>query len=147
MPELRRDPVIGRWVIISKERSKRPLEFPGKQEENTKQNCPFCPGHEGVTPPEILAFGPHGRASNGPGWTLRVVPNKFPVLEIEGSLNRQGDGMYDKMNGVGAHEVIIDSPDHDKEIYELLFIVLPEGIVKPVQRYQQQTLAHPLKIH
>ena len=119
MPELRRDPVIGRWVIISKERSKRPLEFPERKETSSKQSCPFCPGNESVTPPEILAYGPQSRAKNAAGWTLRVVPNKFPVLEIEGSLNRAGEGMYDKMNGVGAHEVIIDSPDHEKEISKL----------------------------
>jgi len=119
MPELRRDPVIGRWVIISKERSKRPLEFPAVKETNNGQSCPFCPGNESVTPPEILAYGRQGRTKNSAGWTLRVIPNKFPILEIEGSLNRQGDGMYDKMNGVGAHEVIIESPDHEKEIPQL----------------------------
>ena len=51
-----------------------------------------------------------------PGWRVRVVPNKFPVLGIEGELNRQGEGMYDKMNGIGAHEVIIEGPEHDKTL-------------------------------
>ncbi|MCX5781637.1 MAG: galactose-1-phosphate uridylyltransferase [Elusimicrobia bacterium] len=119
MPELRRDPIIGRWVIISKERSKRPIEFSREEEQNSKKSCPLCPGNEKVTPPEIFAYGPHGRAKDTSGWTARVVPNKYPILQIEGALNRQGDGMYDKMNGVGAHEVIIESPDHEKEIPEL----------------------------
>ena len=52
-------------------------------------------------------------AKDSPGWTVRVVPNKFPALGIEGNLNKQAEGMFDKMNGVGAHEVIIETPDHD----------------------------------
>ena len=55
-------------------------------------------------------------AANEPGWRVRVVPNKFPVLGIEGELNRQGEGMYDKMNGIGAHEVIIETPDHTADL-------------------------------
>jgi len=47
------------------------------------------------------------------GWHLRVVPNKFPALQIEGDLDREGEGIYDRMNGIGAHEVIIESPNHD----------------------------------
>ena len=56
MPELRKDPVTGRWVIISTERGKRPSDF-GIQKVKTKEGfCPFCPGNEDKTPPEILAF-------------------------------------------------------------------------------------------
>ena len=73
--------------------------------------CPFCPGYESKTPPEVLAYRTGGGA-NQPGWTVRVVPNKFPVLGIEGDLNRRGEGMFDMMNGIGAHEVIIESPNH-----------------------------------
>ena len=51
---------------------------------------------------------------NGPGWDLRVVPNKFPALQVEGDLDREGEGMFDRMNGIGAHEVIIETPDHDR---------------------------------
>ena len=113
MPELRRDPVSGRWVILSTERARRPLDF--KVEPPVRQSgpCPFCEGNEATTPPEILAFRPGGSAPNTPGWTLRVVPNKFPALQIEGSLNRRGDGIYDQMNGVGAHEVLIEAPTHE----------------------------------
>ncbi len=119
MPELRRDPVIGRWVIISSERGKRPSDFAREPEPETGKLCPFCPGHEDKTPPEILAYCDPGRERNKSGWWVRVVPNKFPALQIEGSINRQGDGMYDKMNGIGAHEVLIESPDHKKEIPDL----------------------------
>ena len=119
MPELRRDPIIGRWVIISTERGKRPSDLKNEPENQSEKGCPFCPGNENMTPGEIIAYGENGRARNSAGWTLRVIPNKFPALEVEGALNRQGEGMYDKMNGIGAHEVIIETPDHDKGIPDL----------------------------
>lgn len=80
--------------------------------------CPFCNGNEQKTPPEVLAFR-HEGAPNQPGWSVRVVPNKFPVLGIEGELSRQGEGMYDKMSGIGAHEVIIETPDHKLSLPEM----------------------------
>lgn len=119
MPELRRDPVIGRWVIISTERGKRPSDYAREHEPDMGKFCPFCPGNEDKTPSEILAYGSPGRGKDKPGWWVRVVPNKFPALQIEGSLNRQGEGMYDKMNGIGAHEVLIESPGHLTEIVDL----------------------------
>ncbi len=113
MPELRKDPVIGRWVIISTERGKRPSEFEHIHPPVKGGFCPFCPGNEDKTPPEIIAYRKDGGAPNTPGWHVRVVPNKYPALRVEGELMREGDGVYDKMNGVGAHEVIIESPDHN----------------------------------
>ena len=113
MPELRKDPITNRWVIISTDRAKRPTDF--VREKVTIRGsgfCPFCPGNELKTPPEIVAYRPDGSGPNRPGWTLRVVPNKFPALGIEGILNRQGEGLYDKMSGIGAHEVIIETTDH-----------------------------------
>ena len=74
--------------------------------------CPFCEGSEESTPPEVAALREPGSAPNGPGWRVRVIPNKFPALEIEGDLNKRGDGIYDMMRGVGAHEVIIETPRH-----------------------------------
>jgi UDPglucose--hexose-1-phosphate uridylyltransferase len=110
VPELRKDPVTGRWVIISTDRSRRPSDF-SRERAAIKGGsfCPFCPGNESKTPPEILAYRPQ---DNGSGWNLRVVPNKFPALGIEGDLDRQADGMFDKMNGIGAHEVVIETPNH-----------------------------------
>ncbi|MBI2915361.1 MAG: galactose-1-phosphate uridylyltransferase [Elusimicrobia bacterium] len=119
MPELRRDPIIGRWVIISTERGKRPTDYRIEEEPEMGRFCPFCEGHEDKTPPEILAYGDANREKNKSGWRVRVVPNKFPVLQIEGGINRHGDGMYDKMNGIGAHEVLIESPQHNLEIPNL----------------------------
>ncbi|MCD6532773.1 MAG: galactose-1-phosphate uridylyltransferase [Deltaproteobacteria bacterium] len=112
MSELRKDPVVDRWVIISRERGKRPSEFSSLKLEKKSGFCPFCPGNEDVVPPEILAYRQPGSQSNDSNWRLRVVPNKFPALHIEGDLVRQGDGVYDMMNGIGAHEVVIESPDH-----------------------------------
>lgn len=118
MPELRKDPIIGRWVIIASERGKRPMDFPHRGGGPRGGFCPFCPGNEDKTPPEIYAVRPSGSA-NGPGWQVRVVPNKFPALVIEGELKRRGVGLYDVVDGVGAHEVIIDSPAHGRSFADM----------------------------
>ena len=121
MPELRKDPITGRWVIISTTRAMRPNDFRSatSQPRGGGGNCPFCYGHEAKTPPEILAYRSNGNGPNTSGWTVRVVPNKFPALGIEGDLNRQGEGVFDKMNGIGAHEVIIETPEHDKVLTDM----------------------------
>lgn len=112
MPDLRKDPITGRWVIIATDRAKRPSDFiRDRVALHDGQHCPFCAGREFKTPPEILAFR-NGTRPNEPGWTLRVVPNKFPALRVEGELTREGEGLYDHMTGVGAHEVIIETPEH-----------------------------------
>ena len=119
MPELRKDPVVGRWVIISTERARRPSDFVPGGPERKDGVCVFCPGQEARTPEEILAVREPGSAPNMPGWSLRVVPNKFPALRIEGDLEPSGEGLYDRMSGVGAHEVIIESPDHHATLASL----------------------------
>lgn len=116
MPELRRDPIIGHWVIISTERGKRPSDFLINEKHKRGGFCPFCPGNEYTTPGEILAYRPGSTRSNEPGWSVRVVPNKFPALQIEGDLNKKGLGMYDFINGIGAHEVIIETPEHEQTL-------------------------------
>ena len=119
MPQLRKDPVLGRWVIIATERGKRPTDFVTEPEERKPGFCPFDEGNEDKTPPEVMAYRAPGTAPDTPGWTVRVVPNKFPALSIEGDLDRAGEGMYDKMNGVGAHEVVIETPVHDRRLADL----------------------------
>ena len=128
MPELRKDPIVGRWVIIATDRARRPSDF--LRDPVTPQVgkfCPFCDGNEDKTPPEVLGWRKNGQGANQRGWSLRVVPNKFPALGIEGELARQGEGLFDKMNGVGAHEVIIETPDHS-----LTLAGLPEKRVEDV---------------
>ncbi len=120
MPELRKDPITNRWVIISTDRAKRPSDFVRESVEiRGKGICPFCYGNEAKTPPEILTYGRNGGGANTPGWTVRVVPNKFPALGIEGDLDRTGEGLFDRMNGVGAHEVIVETPDHNGTLAQL----------------------------
>jgi len=119
MSQLRKDPITGRWIIVNTEKSTPPNEFNlEKPKKKGAKNCPFCPENEKMTPPEIIAHRRIG-AANSPGWWIRVVPNKYPALMLEGELNKEGIGVFDKMNGIGAHEVIIDSPDHYKELSDV----------------------------
>ncbi|MBV9745300.1 MAG: galactose-1-phosphate uridylyltransferase [Acidobacteriia bacterium] len=129
MPELRKDPITGRWVAIATDRAKRPGDFIRQPvPPATQKICPFDYGNEHKTASEIVAYRNSG-GRDQPGWRVRVVPAKFPILGIEGDLNRQGEGMYDKMNGIGANEVIIETPEHtatlgdlpEKQIEEVLW--------------------------
>lgn len=119
MSELRKDPIVGRWVIISTERGKRPSDWANEQKIKGGGFCPFCPGNEDKTPPEIIAVRPQSDQHDVPGWDIRVVPNKFPALKIEGELTRKGEGNYDMINGIGAHEVVIESPNHADDLVDL----------------------------
>ncbi len=113
MPELRRDPISFTWVIFAPDRKSRPqyFEYPGT-ENFSAAHCPFCEGNEAMTPPEIFALRPKGGNANERDWRLRVVPNKFPALKVEGSLSRRAEGPYDWLSGIGAHEVVIETPGH-----------------------------------
>ena len=131
MSDLRKDPIVGRWVIIAHRAGKASPRLQARGPVARSMGaCPFCEGNEDKTPPEILAYRDRGARPNGPGWRVRVVPNKFPALKIEGSLNKRGEGIYDKMAGVGAHEVIIESPRHhvsmatlsEDNIHEILWV-------------------------
>jgi len=120
MPELRKDPISGSWVIFSPERKIRPLFYqPAGEDTLLPENCPFCEGNEPMTPGEIYAVRHDQAEANKPGWQLRVVPNKFPALQVEGELNKRGEGFYDKMNGIGAHEVVIETSSHTNDVDNL----------------------------
>jgi UDPglucose--hexose-1-phosphate uridylyltransferase len=119
MSEIRRDPVIGRWVIIAPERAARPDPIPLSLPTRPPAPCVFCGGQEALDPHEIYAVRTAGTAPNTPGWQVRVLPNKYPVLRIEHKFTREGVGMFDRMSGVGAHEVIVETPDHDVETADL----------------------------
>jgi UDPglucose--hexose-1-phosphate uridylyltransferase len=112
MSEFRKDPIIGCWVIIATERGKRPTDFITTHEVKPPLFCPFCPGNETKTPGEVLAFREDQDSANHPNWWVRVVPNKYPALVGDGGVDRSGEGMYDRLNGIGVHEVIIETPDH-----------------------------------
>jgi len=121
MPELRQNPVTKEWVIISTERAKRPEEFGSgdveEKDNNNKNHCPFCQGNESETPPEIMAFRTYGTKPDSPGWWIRVIPNKFAALVPQGSTERVKQlDYFNYMDGLGHHEVIIESPQHNLQI-------------------------------
>ncbi len=136
MSELRKDPIVGRWVIISTERGKRPSDWVEEPKSKGGGFCPFCPGNEDKTPPEIMAIRPGNSERDAPGWEIRVVPNKFPALQIEGGLGRRGQGNYDMMNGIGAHEVVIESPNHAFDLTDLP----DEHLARLMQVFRDRTL-------
>jgi UDPglucose--hexose-1-phosphate uridylyltransferase len=121
MPELRKDPISDRWVVISTERGRRPSDFGTVSVESPgeSKNCPFCDGNEAKTPAEITAWRKAGTAPNATGWDVRVIPNKFPALICEGDVDRKGFGIYDMMRGIGAHEVIVETPKHNLNIPDM----------------------------
>ena len=119
MPELRYDPLEHRWVIIATERAARPSDLADKTKYNHVKVCPFCEGHEKSTPPEIWAYRDPHSLPDTPGWKVRVVSNKFPALKIEAEGKRMGVGYYDMIEGVGAHEVIIETPQHEISLADL----------------------------
>lgn len=114
--ELRKDPILDRWVIIAASRGKRPSDFAGEPEPEKSAGCPFCGGNESKTPPEIFAVRAPGTLPNTAGWDVRVVQNKFPALTLEATLGRHGIGLLDRMGGFGAHEVIIETPVHEMDL-------------------------------
>ena len=116
--ELRKDPVVGRWVIIAPERLTRPQILNAEEELPQDAFDPFQEGNEEATTPEILAYRDSG-AANGPGWRVRVIPNKYPAVQVEGDLEKRGEGIYDMMNGLGAHEVIIECPHRESNMSRL----------------------------
>lgn len=135
MPEIRKDPVTDRWVIIATERAKRPSELKLQPEARRGGPCVFCPGEEAKTPPEVLAFREQGTANDSPGWRVRAFANKFPALQpgIESEMVEQG--MYTAMAGKGAHEVIVETPEHDKSLEDLSVDEVTEVLRAWHQRY------------
>ncbi|MGE5178114.1 MAG: DUF4931 domain-containing protein [Bacteroidota bacterium] len=136
-PELRKDPIAGRWVMIAPDRGRRPSQgvpapapAPGP--------CPFCPGNERATPHEVAARRAPGTVPDAPGWTTRVIPNKFAALRPEGAAAPSLDGIYERMEGVGAHEVIIEAPEHGTELSELP----AERIAEVLEVARDRALAH-----
>jgi galactose-1-phosphate uridylyltransferase len=101
--ELRKDPTRAHRVLVRPPSAALPSD----------DGCPFCPGHEPLTPPEIQAYRKEGSSRGGPGWSVRVIPEAGPYFRIEMDLGREGIGLYDKISPRGATELIIESPVHD----------------------------------
>jgi UDPglucose--hexose-1-phosphate uridylyltransferase len=121
-------------------RPKRPLP-------ESSQPCPFCPGNELLTPPEVFAIRDNS-APNTPGWKVRVTPNKFPALRIEEDFHRGEEGrLFRHMGGCGAHEVIIESPSHNVSLAQqpveqirLLFVTLQQRYIDLLRDPRFQTI-------
>jgi len=135
LSEIRQDPTTKEWVIIASERSKRPHDF--TRQENKPElpafdhHCPFCPGNETMTPSEVLKY--QGRKDQG--WRIRAFPNRFPALTKEGSATmRNREGFYFGMNGIGVHEVIVETPLHNRP----LALMDDSGVRDVLTAYQER---------
>lgn len=112
--DLRKDPVTDRWVLIAPDRGARPSDFLVETQPPSQRVCPFCPGNEAMTPPPIQEVeGADGR------WAVRVIPNRYPSVQVEVPLQREAVGIYDRISGFGAHEVVVETPRHDLSLWEL----------------------------
>ena len=119
MSQMRKDIFTGGWVIVAETNTVTPADFNFKRFARETRFCPFCETNEASTPPEVFAIRNPDSSPNGPGWSVRVVPNSNPRLRIEGQLGRRAEGFHDLMNGVGAHEIIVETPRHDRSLHEL----------------------------
>jgi UDPglucose--hexose-1-phosphate uridylyltransferase len=144
VPEYRQDPLTGRIVIVAEERASRPHQFDindsniNDNSETYRQFCPFCEGNEVLTPNEITAFRPVNSLPDSSGWSVRVVPNKFPAViqnvpdfllwfnnyswfgNYSPKFYHPGNELFEKpISGFGHHEVIVDTPRHILSLSEM----------------------------
>ncbi len=117
MPELRKDLFTDNWVIIAEGRDGRPMDYvKGPVPEDDPADCPFEPGQESMTPPEIDSIPPDEMGDES-DWLVRVVPNKFSALSPSEPLTSSDEtGLFQRMSGTGSHEVVIESPDHNQKL-------------------------------
>ncbi len=132
MPELRRDLISHRWIITGTQSEEEFLSSLNPTLKEVGNGCFFCEGNETKTLPEIYSIRKFDTRPNTPGWQVRVVPSKSAAFKIEGDVGKVGRGIYDMMNNIGAHELIIESPQHIKNICELP----PEQILLILKVYQ-----------
>jgi UDPglucose--hexose-1-phosphate uridylyltransferase len=135
MAELRREPITRMWVVITTDNPKGPSDYlsfkPPYQRLEEKEVCPFCPGNEEMTPKETFSL-----SRDGGGWSIRVVPNKFPFFHIEGDFDRRPEGMYDVMEAIGAHEIVVEAPEH----HQNLATMEPNQIEKILIAYRERLI-------
>lgn len=136
--ELRRDLVRDNWVIIATDRALKPNDFPinkgrEKPRVSEKQFCPFCEGNESFTTDEISAVRDNDTLPDTPGWTIRTIPNKFSAFKLEGELELKKSGIFESCNGLGQHEVVVETPEHGIDFYQL-----PVDRIKQIYSMLQQ---------
>jgi len=134
-PEFRRDPLHNTWVVFAPERQRRPQDYAAATLAPTQLD-PFAEGNERFTPPEVYAARKEKTKPNEPGWRVRVVPNRYPALRIEGQLEARPEGLYDRMTGIGAHEVIIETPDTKTALEDLTI----SGVAEVLASYRERLL-------
>jgi UDPglucose--hexose-1-phosphate uridylyltransferase len=137
MSELRQDPTTKAWVILAPERAKRPQQEPKKRRAaelpSWDESCPFCPGNENQTPSEVFRLPVGDRAS---AWEIRVVPNRFAALALEGDATRREENhFFREMDGFGAHEVIIENPSHNTSIALMTYEQVEKVLIAYQERY------------
>ena len=150
MSELRRDPTTLEWVIIADERAMRPHDLVRNPPEagdppavEFDERCPFCPGHEQMTPPEVLTQALPGSEHS---WDVRVVPNRYPALRPDAPFEEGGDDFFSRFGGTGAHEVVIDTPFHNREMAGMDGREV-EGVLRVYQqRYRALKADHHVKL-
>jgi UDPglucose--hexose-1-phosphate uridylyltransferase len=122
MIEMRQDPTTRIWILVG-----HTGNDPGRKQ--APGGCPFCPGHEAETPPTLASItGPDG------AWRVRAFPDKTPVFQVEGDLDREADGLYDRMRNVGAHEVVVETPEHATSLARLP----AEDVARVLQMFRQR---------
>jgi UDPglucose--hexose-1-phosphate uridylyltransferase len=149
MSEIRQDQATKRWVIMATERAKRPSDLAAAQPGVEKQpewspSCPFCPGNEGMTPPELAAYRDAGGPPDSPGWEVRVVPNRFAALSPAGEVAIRDRYWFTTLTGIGAHEVLIESPIHNASPATMELENVTRVLVLAGQRFEQLQQDHRL---
>ncbi len=141
MPEMRKDPLRDGWVIIATEQGLKPHNFPINKGSyyagKNHQPCPFCEGNEDQTTPEITAFRRPGTRANQPGWSIRTVTNKFSPFKLEGDFQLEQDGLYTSHNGLGQHEVVIETTEHGLEFHKFSVQQIEQVYHMLRNRYQE----------
>jgi len=132
--ELRRDPIVGYWTIVSAERGWRPMEYRPKKALDQRE-CPFCEGKESMTTSEVFALRKPGSLPDGPGWEVRSILSKMPILSnTAGGQGSDAVGIYDTRDGVGQHEIIVETPRHQHDLDEFSH----EAIEKVLKAYAER---------
>ena len=125
MSELRYDPIKRTWVILAAQRGHRPSHYHSlSQSLPEPKSCPFCPGNEAMTPPEVYSHRSPDTAPDSPGWKVRVVPNKFPALTTRMDPGDQfstfsPEEIHLRIPGFGAHEIVIETPVKDRQMVDM----------------------------
>jgi UDPglucose--hexose-1-phosphate uridylyltransferase len=133
-PQLRRDPIVDRWVLIAPERARRPFQLGEVASTSPADWCPFCEGEESRTPPEVFALRQPNTRTDGPGWSVRVVPNIFPAARRDVP-NCEGNLFFQAATGYGVHEIVVEAPQH-----EISIAALSESQVRSVFEVFRQRL-------